>query len=43
MLSIDARDEFIYKTDLIRRAKQAFSKLNLNYPVFAPHDLESIE
>ncbi len=40
---IDARDEFIYKTDLIRRAKQAFSHLNLNYPLFASRDLESIE
>lgn len=40
---IDARDEFIYKTDLIRRAKQAFDQLNLNYPAFAPRDLESIE
>jgi small-conductance mechanosensitive channel len=40
---IDARDEFIYKTDLIRRAKQAFSQLNLNYPTFAARDLESLE
>lgn len=29
---MDARDEFIYKTDLIRRAKQAFARQNLPYP-----------
>ncbi|MGB3535602.1 MAG: mechanosensitive ion channel family protein [Microcoleaceae cyanobacterium] len=40
---IDARDEFIYKTDLIRRSKQAFYQLNLNYPILAPGNLESIE
>lgn len=40
---IDARDEFVYKTDLIRRAKQAFLQLNLEYPSFASRDLESIE
>lgn len=38
---IDARDEFLYKTDLIRRAKQAFYQLNLEYPSFASRDLES--
>lgn len=29
---IDARDEFIFQTDLVRRAKQAFAKVQLNYP-----------
>lgn len=29
---MDARDEFVYKTDLIRRAKQAFAQYNLPYP-----------
>lgn len=29
---MDARDEFIYKTDLIRRAKQAFARQQLPYP-----------
>lgn len=29
---IDARDEYIYKTDLVRRVKQAFAKHNLPYP-----------
>ena len=29
---LDARDEFIYKTDLTTRAKQAFAKHKLNYP-----------
>ncbi|MBE9198556.1 MULTISPECIES: mechanosensitive ion channel family protein [unclassified Nodularia (in: cyanobacteria)] len=29
---MDARDEFIYKTDLIRQAKQAFTKHQLSYP-----------
>ncbi len=29
---LDARDEFIYKTDLITRAKQAFAKHKLAYP-----------
>ncbi|MGK7922180.1 MAG: mechanosensitive ion channel family protein [Trichodesmium sp.] len=29
---IDARDEHIYKTDLVRRVKQAFLKHNLAYP-----------
>lgn len=29
---MDARDEFIYKTDLIRRAKQAFRKWEVEYP-----------
>ncbi len=29
---IDARDEYIYKTDLVRRVKQAFTKHNFTYP-----------
>ncbi|WP_414578725.1 mechanosensitive ion channel family protein [Anabaena sp. CCY 9402-a] len=29
---MDARDEFVYKTDLIRRSKQAFALHNLAYP-----------
>ena len=29
---LDARDEFVYKTDLITRAKQAFTKHQLTYP-----------
>ena len=29
---LDARDEFIYQTDLITRAKQAFAKQKLTYP-----------
>ena len=29
---LDARDEFIYQTDLVVRAKQAFAKHQLNYP-----------
>ncbi len=29
---IDARDEFIYKTDLIKRAKRVFSQYKLSYP-----------
>ena len=30
---LDARDEFIFQTDLIARAKQAFEKHQLNYPL----------
>jgi len=38
---LDARDEFIYKTDLITRAKQTFAKHKLTYPrVFNTEDLE---
>ncbi|MEM9925585.1 MAG: mechanosensitive ion channel family protein [Cyanobacteria bacterium P01_D01_bin.50] len=29
---LDARDEFIYKTDLTKRAKRVFAKYNLPYP-----------
>ncbi|MBE9043206.1 mechanosensitive ion channel family protein [Pleurocapsales cyanobacterium LEGE 10410] len=31
---LDARDEFVYQTDLITRAKQAFNKYQLAYPHF---------
>jgi len=31
----DARDEFIYRTDLTRRAKHAFARYDLPYPKFA--------
>lgn len=30
---LDARDEFIYKTDLTKRTKQAFAQEGINYPV----------
>lgn len=33
---MDVRDEFIFKTDLIRRAKQAFANLNISYPILRP-------
>jgi small-conductance mechanosensitive channel len=29
---MDARDEFVYKTDLVRRARQAFARHRLPYP-----------
>lgn len=32
---LDARDEFIYQTDLITRSKQAFAKYELDYPSIA--------
>lgn len=36
---LDARDEFIYKTDLTTRAKKIFAKYNLAYPrYFNPED-----
>lgn len=31
---MDARDEFIYQTDLIKRCKQAFNKYEISYPAF---------
>lgn len=31
---MDARDEFVYQTDLIKRCKQAFSKYEISYPAF---------
>ncbi|MGB7521927.1 MAG: mechanosensitive ion channel family protein [Spirulinaceae cyanobacterium] len=37
---MDAREEFIYKTDLIKRAKQAFKKNNLSYPKLLPADVD---
>ncbi|OAB58787.1 mechanosensitive ion channel protein MscS [Phormidium willei BDU 130791] len=36
---IDARDEFIYKTDLIRRAKAAFAYEKLSYPNILPSNM----
>lgn len=33
---MDARDEFVYKTDLVRRAKQAFQRQQLPYPQIPP-------
>ncbi len=38
---LDARDEFIYKTDLIARAKRAFAKYQLAYPHLL--DLEELK
>ncbi len=38
---IDARDEFIYKTDLIKRAKQTFAKYSLTYPALPTRQLDS--
>ncbi|GAB4324024.1 mechanosensitive ion channel family protein [Cyanobacterium aponinum UTEX 3222] len=35
---IDARDEFIYQTDLVRRAKRYFQRDNLPYPILPPLD-----
>lgn len=32
---MDARDEFVYKTDIIRRAKQAFARDQMPYPKLA--------
>lgn len=33
---IDARDEMVYQTDLTRRAKQAFTEVQFQYPKIAP-------
>ena len=33
---LDARDEFVYRTDLTMRAKQAFTKYKLPYPRLVP-------
>lgn len=30
---MDARDEFVYQTDLLKRAKQALNRYELNYPL----------
>ena len=38
---IDARDEFIYKTDLIKRAKQTFAKYSITYPALPTRQLDS--
>ena len=35
---LDARDEFIYKTDLTKRAKREFAKRNLPYPRLMNND-----
>jgi small-conductance mechanosensitive channel len=40
---IDARDEFVFQTDLIRRAKQAFARHQLPYPKMAGLSEESEE
>ncbi len=40
---MDARDEFIYKTDLIRRAKQAFAHQGLPYPQLVPQTMDAEE
>jgi small-conductance mechanosensitive channel len=37
---MDARDEPAYRTDIIRRAKQAFAKYHLPYPHVIPGDRE---
>ncbi|MEB3886834.1 mechanosensitive ion channel family protein [Lyngbya sp. CCY1209] len=33
---MDVRDEFIYKSDLIRRAKRAFARSGITYPTLPP-------
>ncbi|MGQ9838530.1 MAG: mechanosensitive ion channel family protein [Cyanobacteriota bacterium] len=33
---LDARDEFVFKTDLLTRARQAFSRYDLPLPVLSP-------
>ena len=38
---LDARDEFIYQTDLVTRAKQAFAKHQLAYPRMMRADMAS--
>ena len=41
---LDARDEFIYQTDLTVRAKQAFAKYNIAYPdVSAIAEVDNLE
>lgn len=35
---VDARDEFIYQTDLIRRAKKYFQRDHLHYPFIPPFE-----
>ena len=39
---LDARDEFIFQTDLIARAKQAFEKHQLNYPLLPVSSADDI-
>jgi hypothetical protein len=38
---IDVRDEFLYQTDLTKRAKQAFRKHNIVYPVLPTSVIKS--
>lgn len=38
---MDARDEFIYQTDLTRQAKEAFAKYNVSYPKVSAADLST--
>ncbi|MGC9505209.1 mechanosensitive ion channel family protein [Baaleninema sp.] len=38
---IDARDEFLYKTDLIRRAKAALSEMGISYPTLSFREEET--
>ncbi|HIK33632.1 MAG TPA: mechanosensitive ion channel family protein [Oscillatoriales cyanobacterium M59_W2019_021] len=38
---MDARDEFIYKTDLVKRAKQVFARAKISYPSLAAQVFES--
>jgi small-conductance mechanosensitive channel len=39
---IDARDEFIYTTDLLKRAKQTFKKQGISYPMLSPQFTETL-
>ncbi|MDJ0589120.1 MAG: mechanosensitive ion channel [Pleurocapsa sp. MO_226.B13] len=39
---LDARDEFVYQTDLVTRAKQAFSKHQLTYPSISTIDEQQL-
>ena len=40
---LDARDEFIFQTDLVARAKQAFVKHQLNYPLLPVSSADDID
>lgn len=40
---MDARDEFLYMTDLVRRTKQACTRLQLPYPQVKPYPAEPID
>ncbi|MGB7445223.1 MAG: mechanosensitive ion channel domain-containing protein [Coleofasciculaceae cyanobacterium] len=37
---MDARDEFVYQTDLIKRAKQVFTKYGVTYPRIMSQELD---